>query len=325
MNATHHSESFNYLLALAAIAAILTFWVGCTSGTRDTTVQAPPTESKPTDTDAPAPAADEAVSPDLASSEAAAPDRTSREPAPPATSKRDATNAEPPKPQDETGEQIASPEPIIEGQPQIAKKAKQPKPAAPPSPSLPVEIQPPATSPAPGTGPVTTPAAFPADLHRPQMLLTEAHAKTCLVKLGDQMPKLTLVDLEGSPQTLTDLYGRKLTVVVFWTDDKVFAREQFARLTQEVLQPFSQFGVNVVAVNVGDPPDVARSLAAEHDVDFPCLLDPDGTAFAQLATTKLPRTYLLDSQGTIRWFDIEYSQTTARELRNAIYYYLQPS
>jgi peroxiredoxin len=238
--------------------------------------------------------------------------------------KQAATQTKPPKPQGRSSEQVASSQPKPAAKPQADKTAEPSKPAAPPAPSPSVEIQPPATNPTPRTGPVAIPDAFPADLHPPQMLLTEAHAKTCLVKLGEPMPNLTLVDLEDNPQLLADLYGEKLTVVVFWSHSKVFAREQFARLKQEVQQPFSQFGVNVVAINVGDPADVVRSLAAEYDVDLLCLLDPDGTAFAQLATAKLPRTYLLDSQGTIRWFDIEYSQTTARDLRNAIYYYLQP-
>ncbi len=32
----------------------------------------------------------------------------------------------------------------------------------------------------------------------------------------------------------------------------------------------------------------------------------------------MPRTYLVDSQGKILWFDMEYSRSTRRDLRDAI-------
>ena len=52
--------------------------------------------------------------------------------------------------------------------------------------------------------------------------------------------------------------------------------------------------------------------------NFPNLLDADGKAFAQVGSERLPRTYLLDPQGKILWFDIEYSLATRRELHQAL-------
>ena len=52
------------------------------------------------------------------------------------------------------------------------------------------------------------------------------------------------------------------------------------------------------------------------------LVDKDEELFSQFASTGGPRTYLLDKDGTILWFDIEYSQSMQRELENALNYYL---
>jgi hypothetical protein len=52
------------------------------------------------------------------------------------------------------------------------------------------------------------------------------------------------------------------------------------------------------------------------------LLDAEGKALDAVATEKLPRTYLLDASGQILWFDIEYSESTRRELKNAIVWHL---
>lgn len=170
---------------------------------------------------------------------------------------------------------------------------------------------------------VPVPAESTRQLHEPIVAMSDAHAKTCLVKVGDAFPELKLAELGGSEEELSQLRGKKLTVVVFWNSKKVYAAEQFARLKQEVDEAYSKFGVKVVAINVGDSPEAVKKLAQEHEVEFACLLDPTGEAYKQVATKMLPRTYLLDAEGKILWFDIEYSQGMRYELNNAVFYFLK--
>jgi hypothetical protein len=103
----------------------------------------------------------------------------------------------------------------------------------------------------------------------------------------------------------------------------VYAAEQFMRLGQDTIEPFSGFGVSVVAINVGDEEPHVKTFADWAKYNGPCLLDGGGTAFESVATSKLPRTYLLDAEGKILWFDIEFSLSTARELHNALFYFLR--
>ena len=67
---------------------------------------------------------------------------------------------------------------------------------------------------------------------------------------------------------------------------------------------------------------MVRETVEKLDARFPNLLDDKGVALGAVATRKLPRTYLLDASGKILWFDIEYSNTTRRELREAIQFVL---
>src|SRR5690606_13613092 len=67
-----------------------------------------------------------------------------------------------------------------------------------------------------------------ADLTMPKVVLTEAHAKTCKVRIGDTFPNLELPNAKGEPQTLANLFGNKLTVVVFWNASKPTALEELA-------------------------------------------------------------------------------------------------
>ncbi len=171
--------------------------------------------------------------------------------------------------------------------------------------------------------PVPIPDAPAEILFEPTVVLSESHRQTCLFTVGDDMPPMTLPNQQGEDQVLSKLYGEKLTVVVFWDIAHVYAEEQFLRLERETTSRFSEFGVSVVAINVGDKPAEVQSLAEQAENRCTCLLDQDGTAFGAVATGKLPRTYVLDAEGKVLWFDIEYSRSTERELKNAIYYFLR--
>jgi peroxiredoxin len=161
------------------------------------------------------------------------------------------------------------------------------------------------------------------ETHPPQVLLSDAHAETCLLKVGDRMPAVTLTDIAGTQHKLEHLYGEEFTVIVFWNGQIAAALEQFQRLLDDVWAPWSQAGVAVLAINEGDSADRIRALTGDAKDKIVNLLDSDGAVFSQVATQILPRTYLVDQQGKILWFDIEYSQSTQRELRNALVYYLR--
>jgi len=200
-----------------------------------------------------------------------------------------------------------------------------PGPASRPASAAPAEA-PATTTPDPGK-PVTAqpnPAAAISGqgVVEPVVLMSQEHEASCLVKVGDTMPEITLAGLDGSQHPLQTRLGEKLTVVVFWNGRKVAAREQYLRLAREVAEPFSGSGVHVVAINNGDDADLVRELGRSSEGRIEDLLDSDGQAMTQIATGGVPRTYLLDAQGKVLWMDIEYSRSSQRELRGAIAFHL---
>jgi peroxiredoxin len=154
----------------------------------------------------------------------------------------------------------------------------------------------------------------------PPVVLSKAHAELCRVKVGDLMPEieLPLFGREDEPKQLANLFGDKATVVVFWKSDRRMALEQLWDLGPDVVRPFGEHGVAVIGIAVNESPASAQSALEATGGTFPNLLDGDGRAFAQVGSEKLPRTYLLDAEGKILWFDIEYSLTTRRELHQAL-------
>ncbi|HBO42716.1 MAG TPA: hypothetical protein DD670_02010 [Planctomycetaceae bacterium] len=163
----------------------------------------------------------------------------------------------------------------------------------------------------------------PAEPTMPEVKLTEALEATCLVKVGDTMPEGTLADRDGRLVESGSMLDSKLTVVFFWNAEGVSSLQGLDELQKYVAGPYAEKGVRVFGINHKDSPQLAVEKLQLTGAAFPVYLDPDGAYFAKFATEGLPRTYLLDANGKILWFDTEYSQSTKRDLLGAIEFVLR--
>jgi peroxiredoxin len=171
------------------------------------------------------------------------------------------------------------------------------------------------------TPPVAKPDA-PPPLQMPEVRLPASLLATCRVKTGDAMPEVELPSLDGKRLSLASVRGEKLTVVLFWTGENPYSTKALEDVGREIAAPYAKKGVRIVGVNEKDRLDDAQKAAKEAQVAFPNLSDADGAYFGKVATSRLPRLYLLDAAGKILWFDLEYSTTTQRQLLTAIKFQL---
>lgn len=157
------------------------------------------------------------------------------------------------------------------------------------------------------------------DTSQPIVILSQRHKETCHRLVGDSLTDLQLHTAQGSTVTLKNLLSENLSVVV-WADNRsAMSREQTARLNEEVAQRYAEFGVRTFVVHHGEPNAHSQVDLGPHII---VLFDTEGVAFQQIASKYRPRTYLLDADGRIVWFDIEYSRHMRFQLHNAIAYYL---
>jgi len=90
-------------------------------------------------------------------------------------------------------------------------------------------------------------------------------------------------------------------------------------LMKGVVEPYGEKGVRVVGINVGDSIQTVKQHVAEAAATFPNLLDTKGDFFDKVARDgKMPRTFLLDANGKVLWFDVEYSHAARRDLMVSI-------
>ena len=152
----------------------------------------------------------------------------------------------------------------------------------------------------------------------PKVTMAETDLATCLVRVGDTMPDGELTALDGKKVPLRSLFGKKLTVVVFWTGKNMYALQQLQDLDVDVAKPYAEKGVAVIGIDEGEDAKAAKDNLETAGATFPNFLDPGGALFAKVGKERLPRTYLLDDKGKILWFDIEYSRSTRRDLQQGI-------
>jgi hypothetical protein len=167
-----------------------------------------------------------------------------------------------------------------------------------------------------------------AQLQPPQIHLSAHHAGTCLVKIDARFPELTLLTIDGRAIALADQLPKQLALIVFWEQQQPMSVEQLRLLKTDVVDRFGAAGLAVVTIHVGGSADdadaVARRLEQFGLKDITTnLLDPDGKAFAMVASDLLPRSYLLRPDRTVLWMDLEYSRSTRRELANAVLFGLK--
>lgn len=148
----------------------------------------------------------------------------------------------------------------------------------------------------------------------PEVHLSRGHAAACKVGVGDTFPAVRAPRLGGGAAELQQLYGDAATVVMFWSGDDPMSRMALGDLQRDVAEPHASRGVAVVGIAVKQSAEDAQAALQKGGAEFPVLVDEGGEAFAAVGTDKLPRVYLLDPQGKILWFDIEYSLATRREL-----------
>lgn len=150
------------------------------------------------------------------------------------------------------------------------------------------------------------------------VVMSQEHLETCIVRTGGEFPRGTLANVSGDEQSIEQLLGTTCSVILFWSEDDPYGVAALRELNLGVQQQYANSGVQVIGVHVGEDTEAAKARIDETGATFPQLVDPDGSYFSSVASEMLPRVYLLDTSGTVAWFDVEYSRETRRLLLDAI-------
>jgi thiol-disulfide isomerase/thioredoxin len=121
--------------------------------------------------------------------------------------------------------------------------------------------------------------------------------------VGRRAPAFELKDLEGHDVTLAQFKG-KIVMLDFWA---TWCGP--CRLTMPVLEELQQEhpdAFTLLAVNLGEPPELVMPYVQRQNIQSRVLLDIDGRVGSAYGSESIPMQVLIDQQGIIRHVQMGY-------------------
>lgn len=117
------------------------------------------------------------------------------------------------------------------------------------------------------------------------------------VAKNEPVPDFVLTDLEGNTHRLSDYRGQGVFLNFWGTWCKPCEAEMPNMNSQYAV--YKDQGVQILAVNVGEPKVSINSFAAKYDLDFPILIDQTDEVQDAYGVSPLPVTFLIDKDGNL--------------------------
>lgn len=117
-------------------------------------------------------------------------------------------------------------------------------------------------------------------------------------RIGKQLPKIELANLEGADISLAAVAHKKATVLVFWATWCAATIEDFPAV-QKFVSQYKDQGIAFYAINAGEQPGVVRRFVAQHPLVSTVLLDPHGKTTAALHLNELPAVVVIAPDNTV--------------------------
>ena len=119
-----------------------------------------------------------------------------------------------------------------------------------------------------------------------------------LTTVGEPAPPIELTALDGTTFRLADHRG-KVVVVNFFATWCPPCREEMPHLEKKVWQRFRDDRFAMLAVGREHANDELHEFVDQYSLTFPVAGDPDRAVYSHYATQYIPRTVVVDSNGTI--------------------------
>jgi peroxiredoxin len=120
------------------------------------------------------------------------------------------------------------------------------------------------------------------------------------LRIGDVPPSATLRNLKGETVTLPGHFRGKVAIIHFWAVGCSSCREEMAAM-ESLHKAYSRKGLVILAVNVGQSRDTVEKMVKTLGISYGVLLDSNRAMAQRYDVVGIPRTFLIDKSGIIRY------------------------
>ena len=131
-------------------------------------------------------------------------------------------------------------------------------------------------------------------------LLAVAWSAEATLRIGSALPTVTLPGVDGVPVMIPESIKGKVVILHFWQVGCSSCKLEMPAM-DVLYKQYQRKGLEVLAVNVGQKKEVVQRFAAELRASYPLLIDPDEKGARLFGVTDVPRTYVIDRNGIVRY------------------------
>jgi len=118
------------------------------------------------------------------------------------------------------------------------------------------------------------------------------------VAKGDTAPDFVITDLQGKTHQLSDYRGKGVFLNFWGTWCEPCEREM--PFMENQYQKYKELGVEIIAINVGEPKFSVEKFVDQYDMSFPVGIDKGDQILNTYGVDPLPTTFLIDKDGKVR-------------------------
>jgi len=132
------------------------------------------------------------------------------------------------------------------------------------------------------------------------MLQASTSPAEAALRIGTAVPQTTISGIDGTPVRVPESFRGKVAVLHFWQIGCSSCKLEMPAM-DILYKQYRGKGIEILAVNVGQRKEDVKTFAAELGVSYPILIDPDEKGSRLFGVADVPRTYVIDRNGIVRY------------------------